>query len=278
MAHLQLYFSLFQALGVTLLYSKSSHFKKLINLSERTDFIKLITKILASFLLSFALVFFITQSLSIALPISLISAYLPQMYIQKKRRRIEEQRRKCWPLVVDQISSATQSGVPLHIALHEMQDRGPAPLVPLFVAFSNSFKREGSLEKGLTAFVESAHRLSLSGHDDMAVKIKSTVMVARDCGGLEVGPILRNLGNFLRLRERTENEIAIKQEWIKNGALLASITPWLLLVLLTFNSETRAAYENDGGRFVLLIGLGLTIVAYLWISRISQSVSFGGSS
>lgn len=276
MGRWQISFFLLQALGTTLLYSKSSYFKRLLNLSARTDFIKLIAKVAASLLLSFALVFLITQSLSIALPISLISAYLPHMYIQKKKRRIEEQRRKCWPLVVDQISSATQSGVPLHIALHEMQDRGPVPLAPLFVAFSHSFRREGSLEKGLTSFVESAHRLALSGRDEMAAKIKSTVMVARDCGGLEVGPILRNLGNFLRLRERTENEIAIKQEWIKNGALLASLTPWLLLVLLTFNSETKAAYENNGGRLILLIGLGLTIIAYHWISRISQSVSSGG--
>ena len=262
-----------QALGTTLLFSKHGSFQYLVKTRASSESTKTLLKVFVFFILSLAMIFFITQSISIALPIALIFGYLPQMFLQKKKKRGEEQRRKCWPLVVDQIASATQSGVPLHIALNEMQERGPTPLAPLFVAFSDSFRAEGSLEKALTSFVESAHLQSLSGHDEMAVKIKSTIMVARDCGGLEVGSILRNLGNFLRMRERTENEIAIKQEWIKNGALLASITPWLLLVLLTFNSETKVAYENNGGRVILLIGLGLTLFAYHWISRISQSVS-----
>ena len=230
-------------------------------------------KTLASFMIVALLIFFITQSLSIAISLALLLSYLPQLHSKTRKRKNEELRRKCWPQVVDQLASATHSGVPLHRALNEMQERGPVPLAPLFSAFGESFRKEGSLERGLVSLVESAHSSSPYGYDEVAVKIKSTILMARDCGGLEVGPVLRNLSAFLRQRERTINEISVKQEWIKNGAALASITPWLLLILLSFNSGTKEAFGDNGGRTVLLVGLALTLVAYQWISRISESVS-----
>ena len=78
---------------------------------------------------------------------------------------------------------------------------------------------------------------------------------------------------MLRQRERTQNEISLKQEWIKNSAVLASVTPWVLLLVLSFQAQTIEAYNQVGGRLVLLTGLVLTALAYLWISKISESVA-----
>jgi tight adherence protein B len=225
------------------------------------------------FLVTCLLINFFTKSLSISIPIAFLAGYLPRIQENKERKRMEEARRKSWPLVIDQLASATQSGVPLHQAFNSMQDRGPAPLKGQFAAFSRSLREEGSFEKALEKFVESAHKCHAYGHDEIAVKVKTTLLIARDCGGLEVGPILRNLGALLRQRERALNEVAVKQEWIKNGAALAAATPWLLLILLSLNQQTRAAYDSSGGRIMLLIGFTLTLLAYLWISKISLSVS-----
>lgn len=261
------------ALGIVLFTTNETNFRSLMSKNKKHDFIIIVTKTITTFLVAYLLFFFVTHSVSISLPLALLSSYLPQLHRKTRKRKEEEIRRKSWPLVIDQLASATHSGVPLHKALNQMQERGPVPLAPIFFAFSDSFRKEGSLEKGLMSFVECAHARSSKGYDEIAVKIKSTILIARESGGLEVGPILRNLSAFLRQRERTVNEIHIKQEWIKNGAALASMAPWLLLILLSFNSNTKESFGTHGGQVVLLIGLALTLSAYHWISRISDSVS-----
>jgi tight adherence protein B len=102
--------------------------------------------------------------------------------------------------------------------------------------------------------------------------LKSTILLARDFGGPEIGVILRNLSINYREKESALNEIATRQSWIKNGAMLASLTPWILLVILSFHPQTISAYNSNSGRAVLLVGLVLTVIAYKWITRISQSV------
>ena len=230
------------ALGIVLFTTNETNFRSLMSKNKKHDFLIIVTKTITTFLVAYLLFFFVTHSVSISLPLALLSSYLPQLHRKTRKRKEEEIRRKSWPLVIDQLASATHSGVPLHKALNQMQERGPVPLAPIFFAFSDSFRKEGSLEKGLMSFVECAHARSSKGYDEIAVKIKSTILIARESGGLEVGPILRNLSAFLRQRERTVNEIHIKQEWIKNGAALASMAPWLLLILLSFNSSTKESF------------------------------------
>ena len=97
-------------------------------------------------------------------------------------------------------------------------------------------------------------------------------MLFRSFGGPEIGVILRNLSINYRQKESALDEIATRQSWIKNGAVLASLTPWILLVILSFHPQTISAYNSNSGRAVLVVGLVLTVIAYKWITRISQSV------
>ena len=124
-------------------------------------------------------------------------------------------------------------------------------------------------------FVSAASLREAKSHYRMAAQLKSTILIARDCGGQEIGPILRNLSMHLRQRERAFDEIAIRQNWIKNGAALAALTPWLLLLVLSLHSQTIDAYNSNAGRTVLIVGLIATGLAYKWIYYISESLSSG---
>lgn len=228
---------------------------------------------LAYQLLAFSIIFLVTRSTNIALPISIIVSYLPQILKRNKKRKEFELRRKSWPLVIDQLATATASGVSLHSALLEMDTRGPECLKLEFGSFKETFQKEGSLERGLSTLVESAKLRVSASHTRRAVQLKSTLLIARDFGGHEVGAILRNLSAHLRQKERAFDEISIRQDWIKNGAILAALTPWLLLLILSLHSQTVTAYNSASGRFVLLTGLVITVIAYKWINRISSSVA-----
>lgn len=220
----------------------------------------------------FSIVFLITRSVNISLPISIVASYFPRLHQRNLERKAAESRRKAWPLVIDQLATASASGVPLHSALMELESRGPTALRDEIGAFRASFDLEGSLEIGLSRFVDSAKRRAEYSHVQRAKQLKSTILLARDFGGQEIGVILRNLSINYREKESALDEIATRQSWIKNGATLASLTPWILLVILSFHPQTISAYNSNSGRGVLLVGLMLTGISYKWITRISQSV------
>ena len=259
-------------IGSSLFYSKD--FKLLVLQKKKVKKNWLVknvqTLVVQSFI--FAVVFLITRSANISLPISIVASYFPHLHQKNSERKAEESRRKAWPLVIDQLATASASGVPLHSALIELESRGPAALRAELKAFRESFDCEGSLEIGLSRFVDSAKKRAETNHVQRATQLKSTILLARDFGGPEIGVILRNLSINYREKESALDEIATRQSWIKNGAVLASLTPWILLVILSFHPQTISAYNSNSGRAVLVVGLVLTVIAYKWITRISQSV------
>ena len=272
MGYLLYFYVLIYIAGSTLCFSNQKKFRELITKSKRKDLIIDLLQSLCAQFISFCLLRSVTQSSEISMPISIMIGYIPKLIKKNRTRKYIEERRKAWPLVVDQLASATASGVPLHLALLEMENRGPKQLKSEFVIFREEFQSNGSLERALNEFVVTARKNSPIS-EKSAQRLKSTILIARDCGGQEIGPILRNFSNYLRQNERTYNEIAVRQEWIKNGAFLASLTPWLLLLLLSLHTQAIRSYSNPGGKMVLLLGLVFTIVAYKWIYRISESVS-----
>ena len=275
------------AFGTTFFFSRSRNFKKFKKSTHLQVWAIKAAKSSAVQVLSFSLFYSITRSASISLPFSILSSFIPNLLRKSSHKRLLQARDKAWPLVVDQLASATASGVALHSALLEMDARGPKVLSKEFAAFNETFRSSGSLEKSIDDFAlvagKNFRRLQLesglrqrkisTSMDPIAERIKSTILLAREYGGSEVGLLLRNLSSLLRQRERTQNEISIKQEWIKNSAVLASVTPWVLLLVLSFQTQTIEAYNQVGGRLVLLTGLVLTGFAYLWISKISESVA-----
>ena len=58
-----------------------------------------------------------------------------------------------------------------------------------------------------------------------------------------------------------------KHGWIKNSALIAAAAPWILLLILSSQHNTVQAFSTPGGIVVLLIGVGLSAIAYVWMER-----------
>ena len=65
-------------------------------------------------------------------------------------------------------------------------------------------------------------------------------------------------------------EIEVKHEWIKNSAHLSAATPWILLLLLSTQPSTAAAYSTSTGAMILAAGLVMTGVAYIWMNRLGR--------
>ena len=89
-------------------------------------------------------------------------------------------------------------------------------------------------------------------------------------GGTDLGRLLRTLSTFLREDARTRAELETRQGWTVNAARLALTAPWVLLLLLSTQPSAVAAYNQPAGAVVLLLGGGVSVVAYRVMLRVAK--------
>ena len=65
-------------------------------------------------------------------------------------------------------------------------------------------------------------------------------------------------------------EIAIKHGWIKNSAHISAAAPWLLLMVIGTQRGTAQAFSTSSGISILIAGVAMTLIAYIWMSKISK--------
>ena len=159
--------------------------------------------------------------------------------------------------------SGIQSGLSLSESLAGLATRGPEVLRPSFVRFKATLFSSGDLTE---AIEELKSGFAHHGSD----QIFEALLIAKTLGGGELLQILRTLGDFLRQDLALRREIDVKHGWIKNSAHISAAAPWILLLLLSTQPSTAAAYSTPTGAMILIAGLGMTAVAYLWMNRLGR--------
>ena len=204
-----------------------------------------------------------TKSTVITFPFSFFAVAITWAYGRSKGRREASAMLQVWPEVTDHLISAIHSGLSLSEALVGLGSRGPEKVRPYFLTFHQELLTSGDFVGSTQKLKE---RLDSPGSD----QILEAILLAKSLGGTELLQIFRTLGDFLRQDLALRKEIEIKHGWIKNSAHLSSAAPWLLLLLLSSQPGTVASFAQPGGVVILLMGLLLTSVAYLWMGRLGQ--------
>jgi tight adherence protein B len=207
------------------------------------------------------------QVLSSAPPVAVafgaMAGYLPVAVVRGRGRRRQAELAQVWPEAVDNLASAVRAGMSLPEALGALAERGPDVLRDAFAAFALDYQVSGRFGAALDRLKE---RLS----DPVGDRVVEGLRIAREVGGGELGPILRNLSGFLREEARTRSELEARQAWTVNGARLAVAAPWLVLLLMSFQPEVIARYATPGGALVLAVGGVLCVAAYRAMMRIGR--------
>jgi len=204
-----------------------------------------------------------TKSVVITVPFSIFSVVITWAFMRKRERQEAAQLLQVWPEVTDHLISAIHSGLSLSEALVGLGTRGPERVRPYFMTFHRELLASGD-------FLRSAETLKARLNSHGSDQILEAVLLAKSLGGSELLQIFRTLGDFLRQDLALRKEIEIKHGWIKNSAHLSSAAPWLLLLLLSSQPGTAQAFAQPGGVVILVMGLFLTSVAYLWMGRLAQ--------
>ena len=138
-------------------------------------------------------------------------------------------------------TSAVRAGMSLPDAVAALAVRGPEPLRPAFEPFALDYQVSGR-------FGDCLDRLKERLADPVGDRVVEGLRVAREVGGGELGRLLRNLSGYLRDDARTRSELEARQAWTINGARLAVAAPWLVLLLMAFQTEVITRYRRRPAR------------------------------
>ena len=204
-----------------------------------------------------------TRSVVIALAFGAFAAGIAFVTIRAKNNLNEAELIAAWPEVIDHLMSGIQSGLSLTESLAGLSTRGPEVLRPAFTQFKTRLYGSGDL----TQAIEDLRSLFAHHGSD---QIFEALIISKALGGSELLQILRSLGDFLRQDLALRREIEVKHGWIKNSAHLSAAAPWILLLLLSTQPSTAAAYSTPTGAIILLMGLVMTAIAYIWMNRLGR--------
>ncbi len=213
--------------------------------------------------ITIALIFLFTGSLPISFAFGALAAGISFVTLSGKNQRSESALIAAWPEVIDHLMSGIQSGLSLTESLAGLATRGPEILRPAFLDFRTSLYRHGDLG-------EAIQELKALFHHHGSDQIFEALLISKALGGSELLSILRTLGDFLRQDLALRREIEVKHGWIKNSAHMSAIAPWILLLLLSTQPSTAAAFSTPTGGVILLAGLAMTAIAYLWMNHLGH--------
>ena len=224
---------------------------------------KLSLRIGISASVSTAAVLLMTRSVVISLAFGTLAAGIAFVTVRAKNNLNEAALIAAWPEVIDHLMSGIQSGLSLTESLAGLSTRGPEVLRPAFAQFKATLYGSGDL----TQAIEELKALFAHHGSD---QIFEALIISKALGGSELLQILRSLGDFLRQDLALRREIEVKHGWIKNSAHLSAAAPWILLLLLSTQPSTAASYSTPTGAMILIAGLVMTGIAYIWMNRLGR--------
>ncbi len=199
----------------------------------------------------------------VAMSFAAVGGYLPWAVVGGRGKTRQREFAEVWPEAVDNLASAVRAGLSLPEALTGLGLRGPGPLRDPFVQFGLDYQVTGR-------FGDCLDRLKERLADPVGDRVVEGLRIAREVGGGDLGRLLRNLSGYLRDDARTRSEMESRQAWTVNGARLAVAAPWLVLLLMCFQSDVIERYSAAAGVALLGCGAGACVLAYRLMMRIGR--------
>lgn len=205
----------------------------------------------------------VSRTLPVSMAFALMAAYLPVAVLRGRATRRQREFAEVWPDAVDNLASAVRAGLSLPDAISALGVHGPEALRASFTRFALDYQVTGRFGESLDLLKE---RLA----DPVGDRVVEGLRVAREVGGGDLGRLLRNLSGFLREDARTRSELESRQAWTVNGARLAVAAPWVVLLLMSFQTTVIQRYQSGGGILVLSLGALSCAGAYRLMMRIGR--------
>ena len=202
-------------------------------------------------------------SSSLALPFMAIGATFPYLNLRRRRDKELVKLSRVWPELLDHMISGLRSGLSLAETISALARRGPE--------ISRSIFAECEMELRAGRDLSVVFQLIKARFNDpIADQVCEVLDFSRGTGSRDTALTLRTLGDFIRSDIAVRGEISAKLGWVKNSAGVAAIAPWILLIILSAQPSTVAAFSTGTGIGILIIGLAMCGLAYFWMSKVGR--------
>lgn len=208
-----------------------------------------------------ALSWAITGVAVLSVVVAITAGALPVMFAAGRRAAARKELRNQWPDVVDALISAIRSGANIPDAVISLAGFSARAISTPAALFAQDYKVSGNFE---LASMDLKARWANPNGD----RIIETLRLGRELGGTEITTVLASLGSHLRAESALRQEVEARQGWIRLAARIGVMAPWIVLVLLSTRSEAAQAYNSAAGILLILVGLGVSVLAYRIMSAV----------
>lgn len=191
-------------------------------------------------------------------------ATFPVAAARARRERRRAEARTAWPRMIEEVRIATSAlGRSIPQALFEVGRRAPDELRPAFAAA----QREWLLS---TDFPRTVAVLKDRMADATADTVAETLLVAHETGGGDVDRCLAALVDDRVLDLQGRRDAEAHQAGARFARRFVLVVPLgMALVGLTIG-DGRAAYRTATGQALVLVGIAVVAVCWVWAGRIMR--------
>ncbi len=170
---------------------------------------------------------------------------------------------KLWPQVFDSFQNAAQSSISLSEQLGYLAEDGPIRLRSSFAQLGYDLDRGEEIQGALARFKSSVG----SRHGDFLALL---IELSNELGSNSMAKTWEAAASELRSEQAIFGQVLAKQGWVLGSAKISLVAPWLIALVLIQLEQNRAAFASELGALVLVLGLGLSVVAYFFVNRMAK--------
>ena len=195
---------------------------------------------------------------------ALTGAAAPAAAGRARRARRSAAAREAWPRIIEEIRiRATTVGRSIPQALFEAGQRGPAEMRPGFEAA----RREWLLS---TDFARTLSVLKVELGDATADAVCETLLVANEIGGTDIDRCLAALADDRMQDLQSRKDAHSRQAGARFARRFVLVVPLGMAVVGLTIGNGRAAYETPPGQMLVVAGLSMIAVCWVWAGRIMR--------
>ncbi len=189
-------------------------------------------------------------------------ASLPWLLVRRKRRHRIDKTEEQLPEAIDLLGRAIRAGHPLSAGIKMVGDEAPEPV-------AEPFRRAFEEQRFGMVFEDSMYgmidRVPLV---DFRILV-TAILIQREVGG-NLAEILDNISYTIRARFTIRRQLRVyTAQGRMSGYVLAVLPPTVGFVIYLLNGDYMLTLFRDPiGKFLLVSGLILQILGYLWIRKI----------
>ena len=172
-----------------------------------------------------------------------------------RRSVVRKRVRAALPGFVELYSSAIQSGINPTDAFSYLSEFQIDGLQNELRELQSMLNRGASFEQGLNEF---RNRLAVPEVDRFVAILK----LSHAAGGQNLVSNLKTLSDELHSVISSEGAIEARLGAVLIVAKFGLLAPWVLVAVLSVNSQSRLAYLSNSGGLLLLVGFLVSVVAY----------------